>query len=71
MTLPRSRASARPGGAPRLFAPRPAGQSSVEYLVVTVLLALALLSGAPSPLEALFRALSDGYQKFSYSISRP
>jgi hypothetical protein len=50
---------------------RSAGQSAVEYLVVFATLALALAVGTPSPLESLYRAFADVYQRFSYSISRP
>jgi hypothetical protein len=54
--------------------PRPAtqrGQSAVEYLAVVSLLALALAIGPDSPLEQLFRAFADHYQKFTYAMSRP
>jgi hypothetical protein len=50
---------------------RTRGQSAVEYLVVVSLLALALAVGPDSPLEQLFRAFAEHYQKFTYSISRP
>lgn len=48
-----------------------AGQSSVEYLIVVSLLALALSIGPDSALEQLFRAFADHYQKFTYAMSRP
>jgi hypothetical protein len=47
------------------------GQSAVEYLAVVSLLALALAIGPDSPLEQLFRAFADHYQKFTYAMSRP
>lgn len=50
---------------------RARGQSSVEYLIVLSLLALALTIGPDSPLEQLFRAFADHYQKFTYAMSRP
>lgn len=46
-------------------------QSSVEYLIVLSLLALALTIGPDSALEQLFRAFADHYQKFTYAMSRP
>ena len=49
----------------------PCGQSSVEYLVVLALLAMALVIGPDSALEQLFRAFADHYQNFTYAMSRP
>lgn len=50
---------------------RQRAQSSVEYLIVLSLLALALTIGPDSALEQLFRAFDDHYQKFTYAMSRP
>lgn len=50
---------------------RQRAQSSVEYLIVVSLLAMALLIGPDSALEQLFRAFADHYQKFTYAMSRP
>lgn len=50
---------------------RPAGQAAIEYLIVVALLALALTIGPQSPLEQLFRAVADRYERFSYALSRP
>ncbi len=50
---------------------RQGAQSSVEYLIVLSLLALALTIGPDSALEQLFRAFDDHYQKFTYAMSRP
>ena len=49
----------------------PAGQAAIEYLIVVALLALALTIGPQSPLEQLFRAVADRYERFSYALSRP
>lgn len=50
---------------------RDSGQSLVEYLVVLSLVCLALAAGPNSPLERLFNALGDRYQRFSTEVSRP
>ncbi len=50
---------------------RQRGQSAVEYLIVVSLLAIALVLGPDSVLEALFRAVGDRYQLFTYAMSRP
>lgn len=47
------------------------GQSLAEYLVVLSLVCLALAAGPNSPLERLFNALGDRYQRFSAEVSRP
>jgi len=68
----RGQAPARGGASRRRARRRRArGQSSAEYLIVLALLAIALAIGPDSPLELLFRAFGDHYQKFSYAISRP
>jgi hypothetical protein len=63
-----SRAGSRRHVTPRR---RARAQSSVEYLIVLSLLALALSIGPDSALEQLFRAFADHYQKFTYAMSRP
>jgi len=50
---------------------RLAGQSLAEYLVVLSLLSMALAVGPNSPLEQLFGALGDRYQRFTAEISKP
>jgi len=47
------------------------GHVLVEYLLVTSVLALALLSGDPSPAEQCLRAFRTAYAKYTYSISLP
>lgn len=47
------------------------GQSTVEYLVIGVLLLVLLINGNPSPIERFFDAMKTAYQRFSYSMSRP
>ncbi|MCC7059228.1 MAG: hypothetical protein IT508_03260 [Burkholderiaceae bacterium] len=52
---------------------RPAqrGQSSVEVLIVLLLLVLALTAGPRSPLERLFEAFGDRYERFTHAMSLP
>lgn len=47
------------------------GHVLVEYLLVTSVLALALLSGDPSPVEQCLLAFRTAYAKYTYSISLP
>ncbi len=51
------------------------GQSSVEYVVVCAVLAVALFVAAPneekSVLKQLLDAFNTAYQKISYSLSLP
>ncbi len=47
------------------------GQSLVEYLVVLMLLVLVLTAGPHSPLEHLFEAFGDRYERFSHAMSLP
>jgi len=47
------------------------GQSSIEYLVIFVLVVLVLINGNPSPLERFFDAVKTAYAKFSYAMSLP
>lgn len=47
------------------------GQSAVEYLLVLMLFVLALTAGPDSPLERLFEAVGERYQRFTYAMSMP
>lgn len=51
--------------------PRSHGQTIVEYLLVVALFVLAITAGPASPLESLFNAIADRYQRFTESISMP
>lgn len=48
-----------------------AGQSLAEYLIVLSLVSMALAVGPNSPLEQLFDALGDRYQRFTAEVSKP
>jgi Flp pilus assembly pilin Flp len=48
-----------------------AGATSVEYLVISVLVVIVLINGNPSPLERFFDAMKTAYAKFSYAMSLP
>ena len=50
---------------------RHAGQSLAEYLIVLSLVSMALAVGPSSPLEQLFDALGDRYQRFTAEVSKP
>jgi hypothetical protein len=47
------------------------GQSSVEYLIIGVVLLVLLINGNPSPIERFFDAMKTAYQRFSHSMSLP
>ncbi|MCL4183618.1 MAG: hypothetical protein KJ011_09240 [Burkholderiaceae bacterium] len=47
------------------------GQSAVEYLLVLALFVLALTAGPHSPLERLFEAFAERYQRFTHAMSMP
>jgi hypothetical protein len=47
------------------------GQSAVEYLLALALFVLALTAGPYSPLEQLFEAFSERYQRFTHAMSMP
>ena len=47
------------------------GQSMVEYLIVLLLFVLALTAGPRSPLERLFEAFGDRYERFTHAMSMP
>ena len=48
---------------------RCSGQSSVEYLLILVLVALLLIHGDLSPLEQFFDAIKLAYRRFTYAMS--
>ncbi len=47
------------------------GQSTIEYLIVLMLFVLALSAGPHSPLERLFEAFAQRYQRFTQAMSMP
>jgi hypothetical protein len=47
------------------------GQSSTEYLIVTLFAILLLINGDPSPLEMFFDAIKQAYQHFTNAMSMP
>ncbi len=47
------------------------GQSTVEYLVIGVLMLVLLINGNPSPIERFFDAMKTAYQRFSHAMSLP
>lgn len=47
------------------------GQSTIEYLVITLLVVIVLINGNPSPIERFFDAIKEAYAKFSYAMSQP
>lgn len=49
----------------------PRGQSIVEILIVLALIVLALTAGPHSPLERLFEAFGDRYERYTHAISLP
>jgi hypothetical protein len=50
---------------------RQRGQSTVEYIIITVLVVIVLVNGNPSPLERFFDAIKEAYARFSYAMSQP
>ncbi len=46
------------------------GGISVEYLVVTALVAMVLINGNPSPLERIVDAFRDAYSRFTNAMSQ-
>lgn len=47
------------------------GQSTVEYVVVLLLAVIVLVSGDPSPLERIFDAIKEAYERFTHAMSMP
>ncbi len=47
------------------------GQSTVEYLIISVLVIVLLLNGNPSPVERFFDAIKTAYARFSHAMSLP
>lgn len=61
--------STRLGKSARLGCLRSKGQISIEYTVILVLVVLLLINGDPSPVERLFDAMKEAYQRFTYAMS--
>lgn len=55
--------------APPIARRRQAGQSFMEYIVVTLVAVVALTSGNPSPLSMLGDAIAKYYTDYSFAIS--
>ncbi len=47
------------------------GQSTIEYLIISVLVVIVLINGNPSPVERFFTAIKEAYARFSYAMSQP
>ena len=47
------------------------GQAMPEYLVLSLLIAIVLVIGEPSPLEQLFQAIQSHYGRFTMALSLP
>lgn len=47
------------------------GQAAVEYLIVLALFVLVLVAMPDSPVEQLFAALGERYQRFTHAMSMP
>lgn len=47
------------------------GQSSVEYLIVLMLVGISLTTGPRSALEQIFRAVGEHYVRLTDAVSRP
>jgi hypothetical protein len=47
------------------------GQAAVDYLLVVALVAIALGTGARSPVRQLVAAIAEHYGRFTWSISLP
>ena len=58
---------------PRAMAtrPPPRGQSTLEYLIVLVLVGISLTAGPRSSLEQIFRAIGEHYVRLTDALSRP
>lgn len=49
---------------------RQRGQSSMEYIIVTLFAVLVLIQGGPSsPINQIAGAMKEAYQGFAYAIS--
>ena len=55
----------------KLIGRRHRGQSTVEYLIISVLVIVLLINGNPSPIERFFDALKTAYARFSHAMSLP
>ncbi len=47
------------------------GQSTVEYLIVLMLVGISLTAGPTSALEQIFRSIGDHYVRLTDAVSRP
>lgn len=47
------------------------GQSTIEYIIITLLVVIVLVNGNPSPLERFFTAIKEAYERFSFAMSQP
>jgi len=68
---PATASASAPGAGHMGRATRVAGQSLAEYLIVLSLVSMALAVGPNSPLERLFDALGERYQRFTAEVSKP
>lgn len=51
--------------------PPPRGQSTLEYLIVLMLVGISLTAGPRSSLEQIFRAIGEHYVRLTDALSRP
>ncbi len=51
--------------------PLPRGQSTLEYLIVLMLVGISLTAGPRSSLEQVFRAIGEHYVRLTDALSRP
>lgn len=63
--------AARAGPRAAVGGPPPRGQSSVEYLIVLMLVGISLTAGPSSALERVFRAIGEHYTRLTDAASRP
>ena len=51
--------------------PPPRGQSTLEYLIVLMLVGISLTAGPRSALEQIFRTFGEHYVRLTDALSRP
>lgn len=51
--------------------PPPRGQSTLEYLIVLMLVGISLTAGPRSALEQVFRTFGEHYVRLTDALSRP
>jgi hypothetical protein len=51
--------------------PLPRGQSTLEYLIVLMLVGISLTAGPRSALEQVFRTFGEHYVRLTDALSRP